>query len=42
MIKPTTEWQVMPNKLGKDTFEVATDLYYVNVSILEANGRPPL
>jgi aminopeptidase N len=40
-IKPTTDWQVMPNKLGKEKFEVATDLFYVNVSILGADGRPP-
>ena len=39
-IRPTTDWQTMPNKLGKERFEVATDLYYVNVSILGADGRP--
>ena len=39
-IKPTTDWQTIPNKLGKETFEVATDLFYVNVSILGADGRP--
>lgn len=39
-IRPTTDWQTMPNKLGKEKFEVATDLYYVNVSILGADGRP--
>ena len=39
-IKPTTDWQVMPDKLGREKFEVATDLYYVNVAILGANGRP--
>ncbi len=31
-ITPTTEWQVMKTPLSKDEFEVATDLYYVNVS----------
>ncbi len=31
-IKPTTEWQTMPTSLAKDAFEVATDLYYVNVT----------
>ena len=41
MIQPTTDWKTMPNKLGKDTFEVATDLYYVNVSILGATAAPP-
>jgi len=30
-IQPTTDWQVMPLTLTKDTFEVATDLYFVNV-----------
>jgi aminopeptidase N len=30
-IQPTTEWKAMPTRLTKDTFEVATDLYYVNV-----------
>jgi aminopeptidase N len=30
-IQPTTDWQVMPLTLSKDTFEVATDLYFVNV-----------
>ena len=32
IIKPTTEWQTMPTSVGKDEFDVATDLYYVNVS----------
>jgi aminopeptidase N len=32
IIRPTTDWQVMKTSLNKDTFEVATDLYYVNVS----------
>ena len=31
LITPTTDWQLMPNSLGKEAFEVATDLYYVNV-----------
>ena len=31
-IRPTTEWQTMPNTIAKDGFEVATDLYYVNVT----------
>jgi aminopeptidase N len=30
-ITPTTEWQLMPLTLTKETFEVATDLYYINV-----------
>jgi aminopeptidase N len=31
-ITPTSEWQTMPTPLAKDDFQVATDLYYVNVS----------
>ena len=31
-IQPTTEWQTMKTPLKKDDFEVATDLYYVNVT----------
>lgn len=31
VIHPTTEWQKMKTPLKKDEFEVATDLYYVNV-----------
>jgi aminopeptidase N len=30
-IQPTTDWKVMPNKIPKDQFGVATDLYYVDV-----------
>jgi aminopeptidase N len=30
-IVPTIDWKVMPNSLPKEQFEVATDLYYVNV-----------
>ena len=32
LIEPTTDWKTMPTSLTKDEFEVATDLYYVNVS----------
>jgi aminopeptidase N len=32
IIKPMVDWQTMPTTLTKDQFEVATDLYYVNVS----------
>ncbi len=39
VIQPTSEWKTMPNKLGK-TLEVATELFYVNVAILDADGRP--
>ncbi|MEO8682524.1 MAG: M1 family aminopeptidase, partial [Vicinamibacterales bacterium] len=38
-IQPTTDWKVMATKLSKSDYEVATDLYYVNVAILDANGR---
>ncbi len=32
IIHPTTEWQTMKTSLMKYQFEVATDIYYVNVS----------
>ncbi|HMC78505.1 MAG TPA: M1 family metallopeptidase [Vicinamibacterales bacterium] len=32
IIRPTTAWAVMKTPLKKDGFEVATDLYYVNVT----------
>jgi aminopeptidase N len=32
VIHATTEWQTMPTAVTKDEFQVATDLYYVNVS----------
>jgi aminopeptidase N len=32
LIQPTTEWKKMPTSLSKDAFDVATDLYYVNVT----------
>ena len=31
VVTPTTDWQLMPVTMSKDAFEVATDLYYVNV-----------
>ena len=31
-IQPTTEWQTMKTTIGKDALEVATDLYFVEVS----------
>jgi aminopeptidase N len=31
IIRPTTEWQTIPTSLKKDDFDVATDLYYINV-----------
>jgi aminopeptidase N len=30
-IVPAIDWKVMPNSIPKEQFEVATDLYYVNV-----------
>jgi len=32
VIRPTTDWAIMKTPLKKDTFQVATDLYYVNVT----------
>ncbi|SPF39349.1 Peptidase M1 membrane alanine aminopeptidase [Candidatus Sulfopaludibacter sp. SbA4] len=32
MVRPTVEWKSMKTPLKKDEFEVAADLYYVNVS----------
>jgi len=32
IIQATTDWQTMATSLRKDEFDVATDLYYVNVS----------
>jgi len=31
-VHPTTEWQIMKTPLTKEQFQVATDLYYINVS----------
>jgi aminopeptidase N len=31
LIQPTSEWKTMPTSLSKDAFDVATDLYFVNV-----------
>ena len=31
-IHPTTEWQTMKTPLTKNQFDVATDLYYIDVS----------
>ena len=38
VIRPTTEWQTMKTSLGEKNFEVATDLYYVNVERSPAPG----
>ena len=31
-VRPTEDWQVMKTSLGANSFQVATDLYYVNVT----------
>lgn len=31
-IRPTTEWQSMKTAIGKEQFQAATELFYVNVS----------
>jgi aminopeptidase N len=33
VLRPTTDWKLLKTELKKDEFEVATDLFYVNVSI---------
>ena len=40
MIQPASDWKSMEWAGGKDAFKVATDLFYVNVQVLAANGRP--
>jgi aminopeptidase N len=32
IIQPTTDWKIMKTPLKKDQFEVATDLFYINVT----------
>ena len=39
IVRPTTDWQVMPNPDGA-AFTAATDLAYIEVVVLDANGRP--
>jgi aminopeptidase N len=39
-IQPTADWKSMPWTTGRDAFKVATDLYYVNVAVLDAAGHP--
>jgi hypothetical protein len=34
VIQPTTEWQTMKSALKKDDFQVATDLYFIEVNKL--------
>ena len=40
MLQPTTDWKSLEWSAGKDAFKVATELFYVDVQILQANGRP--
>ncbi len=35
IVRPTTNWQSMKTPLGKNDFEVATDLYFVNVTKID-------
>jgi hypothetical protein len=35
LLRPTTDWKLLKTPMKKGDFQVATDLYYVNVSILE-------
>jgi aminopeptidase N len=35
LIQPTTDWQTMKTALRKDDLEVATDLYFVEVKVIE-------
>ncbi|MGQ0737305.1 MAG: M1 family metallopeptidase [Acidobacteriota bacterium] len=37
LIHPTTSWQSMPNTIPRQSFGVATDLYYVNVETRPAS-----
>ena len=38
-VHPTADWQVMPNADGA-AFTAATDLAYIEVAVLDAQGRP--
>ena len=39
-IHPTAEWKSLPWTASRESFKVATDLYYVNVAVIDASGRP--
>ena len=32
ILKPTTDWKLLKTQIKKDEFEVATDLFYINVT----------
>ena len=32
VIQPTTEWKTLKTELKKEDFEIATDLYYIDVA----------
>lgn len=40
VVRPTADWQVMATPLSPDEFHVATDLYYIEVAVLDTAGRP--
>jgi aminopeptidase N len=39
-IHPTADWKSLPWTATRESFKVATDLYYVNVAVIDASGRP--
>ena len=39
-MRPTADWKVMPNPVRTPTFTAATDLYYIDVAVLDAAGHP--
>ena len=39
-IQPSADWKSMPWAGSRDSFRVATDLYYVDVAVLDARGHP--
>ena len=39
-VHPTAEWKSLPWTASRESFKVATDLYYVSVAVLDAHGRP--
>jgi aminopeptidase N len=39
-VQPTADWKSMSWPGSKEAFKVATDLYYVDVAVLDSRGRP--